>query len=211
MAAMPDSTSSSLMNSAPISPTETTAVDGRPVNPLCEAYIIVEKAANDSRLISSPSLQLRPRIDARLLPPPQISRSKKQRKSSISRILWPVGTSASNKNTTKEPAAAEPPLSLLEVINADNTKARQALAPGRPNSRSSSFNPANFVLTTMSSTGGDVHSDLSAFKTPVRSITSNVSEPPPLIRGKRRSKSDAREMSPVPRHRLEKRRMRPII
>lgn len=211
MAAMPDSTSSSSTNGAPISPTETTAVDGRPVNPLCEAYSIVKKAANDSRLISSPPLQLRPRIDARLSPPPRISRPKKQRKSSVSRILWPAAKSASNMNTTKQHAAAEPPLSLLEVINADNTKARQALAPGWSNSRSSPSNPANFALTTMPSAGGDGHSDLSAFKTPVRYISSNVSEPPPLIRGKKRSKSDAGEMSPMPRHLLEKRRMRPMI
>ena len=211
MAAMPDSTSSSLTNGAPISPTETTAVDGRPVNPLCEAHSIVEKATNDSRLVSSPPLQPRQRIVARLLPRPHISRPKKQRRSSVSRILWPAGKSASNMNTTKEHAAAEPPISLLEVINADNTKGRQALAPGWPNSRSSSSNPANFALTTMPSAGGDGHSDLSAFRTPVRSITSNLSKPPQLIRGKKRSNSDAGEISPIPRHRLERRRMRPMI
>lgn len=207
-ATMPGSASSSSTNGVLIFPIEATAVDDHPVSPFCEVSSSIEQAANEGQLISSPLLPL---IDAKLFPPPQISGPKKQRKSRVSRLLWPAVKSASNIKPFKEHAAAEPPSSLFEAKNVDDTNARQALAPGLPNSSSSPSKPESFALTTIPSTNGDGLSDPSAFKTPAKSDSHIVSEPPPLIRGKKRYRPHLGEMSPIARHRLGKRRMRAMI
>lgn len=218
-------TSSSLANDAPIAATEATDDNGRPVNPLCEAHSSVVKASNDDQIMMLPPFSYYP---------PQIARPRKQRKTGVSRQLWPAAKSASNMSIHKEQAASKTPVSLPEVNisiqairikppnqaqdivaigsvpNADKNNAQQALAsdPTSGSSNSSNSKTERFVLTPSPSPDTDSLRGPSGFRTPAKAITYNMSEPPHLVRGKKRSRSDGEEMSPTERHRLGKHRMR---
>ena len=222
---MPVITSSSLANGAPISATEATADNGRPVNPLCEAHSSVDKASNDDQMMLLPPLSYYPS---------QIAQPRKQRKSKVSRQLWPAAKSASNMSIHKGQAASKTPVSLTEVNvsiqaisikpptqaqdivaigsvpSADKNNAQQALASGPTSGSSDSSNskPESFALTPSPSPDIDSLRGPSGFRTPAKAITYNMSEPPHLVRGKKRSRSDDEEMSPTERQRLGKRRIR---
>lgn len=157
--------------------------------------------------------------------PPQIAQPRKQRKSKVSRQLWPAAKSASNMSIPKGQAAAKPPVSLSEVHVSVNSlgiqlpiRAKDSLAIGRapnaqalvpgPTSGSSNYNPERFAFTPSLSPDIDSLRGPSGFRTPAKAITYNMSESPQLVRGKKRSRSGGEEMSPTERHMLEKRRMR---
>lgn len=227
---MPNLTSSSFTNGTPSSATEATADNDRPVNPLCEADSSVEKTANDGQLMSLPPLHYFPL---------QIAQPRKQRKRKVSRQLWPVAKSALITSIPKGRAAAQLPSSLPEVKvaikslsikpptqcqdimaigsvpNADNSNVQQALAPsptsGSSSSSSRNTKPERFALRPSPSPDIDSLRGPSGFRTPAVAITHNLSEPPQLARGKKRSRFNGDEMSPTECHRLGRRRIRAVF
>lgn len=174
--------------------------------------------------------------------PLQIVQPREKKKRKVPRQSWPAAKSALTIRIPKGQAAGKLPPSLSEVNgaiqslskppnqshdimaigsvpNVDNNTAQQVLTPG-PISGSSSSNtkPERYALTP--SPSPDIYSlrDPSEFRTPAKAIIHNLSEPPQLTMGKRRSRSEGGEMSstegdemsPTERHRLRlgKRRMR---
>lgn len=106
---MPNLRRSSFTNGAPISATETTDNNGRPVKPLCEARSSVE---NDGQQISlspshySPNSQL------------QIAQPREQKERKVPRRSSPAAKSALTISIPKGQAAAKLPPSLSEVNGA---------------------------------------------------------------------------------------------
>ena len=110
----------------------------------------------------------------------------------------------------KPPNQAQDIKAIGSVPNADKNNAQQALASGPTSGSSNRSNSKTerFVLTPSPSPDIDSLIGPSGLRTPAKAITYNMSEPPHLVRGKKRSRSDGEEMFPTERHRLGKRRMR---